>query len=386
MVSFRHIPDRIVDDIISRLPGESIVEFKSVNRSWCFLLCALINNREFVEKQFRNTKDKSTVTLIFDQSPPDADYSHKNNVRFSLLTLTIDNGKKKNRFVPSVAEELNLPPFAKEGGNSWVVACHCDGIVCLVDRMHVMVCNPVMKEFKLLRESRHANKTTKTYSGIGFGYDSNAKDYKFVRVMDCSKALAEIYTLGKESWRDISMPENIVDIRFLEVALYLKGVCYWAIEMKDDHKMMILSFDVSDEVFHVIPFPENLTMPWDWLNFCVWNGSLALFLCHKHLVDTGDRSVAFEIFVMADYSDVLNGATPWIKTLAVRPQLGSLKPLAFWNSEEILMKAKGGRLCSYNIRTEKVRNIGFRGAVNAPVCFYERTLVPLRKRCCNVLN
>ncbi|GMN43945.1 hypothetical protein TIFTF001_013158 [Ficus carica] len=128
-----------------------------------------------------------------------------------------------------------------------MVVCHCDGILCLVKdnaSMDVMLCSPVLQDFKLLPQSKNAE-THNVYSGIGFGYDSKADDYKFVKVLNCHKAVAEIYTLGTDSWREVSMPEDIQGLPF-RAGLYWKGVCYWEIEDKEKNDM-ILSFDIRDE-------------------------------------------------------------------------------------------------------------------------------------------
>lgn len=372
MASFGDLPKTVVQDIMSRLPGDSLVELKHINSSWYFYISALINDKEFINKHFHHNKDKSSVSLVIDQSPPRAKYNNK--IRFSLLTLPNNGGVKKGERCQ--AEELNLPPLA-DMYSPWQVRCHCDGILCLLKNpldMDVMFCNPLLKEFKRLPESENARTNTR-YSAIGFGYDSNAKDYKLVRVIDFPNTLAEIYTLGTNTWRNISMPEDLSKTTSSD-ALYLKGVCYWEVGDKDNNHM-ILSFDTCDEVFHMIPLPNQSTFPARSRSLALWKDSVALFN-HGRLMNSS--SDAFEVCVMADHCDIMKGGTPWIKFVVVTLHLENLKPLTFWNREEVLVVDKGGWICSYNIRTKRLRHTGFRGSVNNPVCFYEKSLVPLRRR------
>lgn len=97
----------------------------------------------------------------------------------------------------------------------------------------VMLCNLISQDFKLLPQSKNAE-THNVYSGIGFGYDSKSDDYKFVKVLNCHKAMAEVYTLGTDSWRDVNMPEDIQGLPF-SAGLYWKGVCYWEMEDKEQN-------------------------------------------------------------------------------------------------------------------------------------------------------
>lgn len=70
----------------------------------------------------------------------------------------------------------------------------------------------------------------------------------------------------------------------------------------------------------------------------------------------------------------------WIKHLVVRPQLDVMVPLTFWKGDEILMEDSNGMFLSYNPYTQKkLRDTGVKGTVALPVCFYEKSLVSLRK-------
>lgn len=152
MVSFSHLPEKVVEEIMSRLPAESLLHFKHVNKPWYFIVSALMNDMTFVAKHIRNTINKSSTSLVFehysclkpsgggdnkdgnddlDDDDDDDDYDDDDDLIdetiFSLLSLSNDDGDKNRlRCLP---EELNLPPLAKGGIEHcglWEVICHCD--------------------------------------------------------------------------------------------------------------------------------------------------------------------------------------------------------------------------------------------------------------------
>ncbi|XP_024027981.1 uncharacterized protein LOC112093544 [Morus notabilis] len=96
---------------------------------------------------------------------------------------------------------------------------HCDGIVFLPDRStnKIVLCNPAIREFKLLQGSCFGSNFGK-HIMAGFGYDAISNVYKVVRVVrlhstDVDAPIgAEVCTLGGnhgESLREIKMEIEI---------------------------------------------------------------------------------------------------------------------------------------------------------------------------------
>ncbi|EXB67112.1 hypothetical protein L484_000726 [Morus notabilis] len=58
MARFSHLPEEVLEEIMSWLPPESLKRFECVYKSWYFYISALMNNPEFVAKHLCNTKNK----------------------------------------------------------------------------------------------------------------------------------------------------------------------------------------------------------------------------------------------------------------------------------------------------------------------------------------
>ena len=216
------------------------------------------------------------------------------------------------------------------------------------------------------------------YCAHGFGYDSKANDYKFVRILcHCEDWLykAEVYTLGTDSWRDIPFQvDEKVDLLY-DQGVYLEGLFYWKCSK-------IVSFDMSEEKFCCIPLPDRdpdavLT------TLTVWNGSL---VCFSRLGERDWHSMCYEMWVMANNNNDGNGGVTWTKHLTFGPLARVRRPLRFLNEEELLLEAGDGRIVSYNIRAETLKKLPIRGAIldgQTYADFYVETLVSLRSRRAN---
>lgn len=250
----------------------------------------------------------------------------------------------------------------------------------------VILCNPVLQEAKLLPKSKNSN----NYScvAVGFGYDSVANGYHFIRIFKGSKFKAELYSLGKDAWRQINVHDVLnpdFELTSQYDYLYCKGCCYWGMEdYKED--FVILCFNMSTKKFHSIPIPDAIK---SWTSSVSWNDSIAFLDYNKERENP--NSVSIEIWVMDEYDlakcdegsftwspDLAKEAWPRKKHLVIGPLVGLGRSLAFWNSDELLMKDDDKRLISYNLRTKKLRNIGADGKIHLSVCFYIKSLVSVR--------
>ncbi|PON47170.1 F-box associated domain, type, partial [Trema orientale] len=179
--------------------------------------------------------------------------------------------------------------------------------------------------------------------------------------------MAEVYSLKGDSWRDIGIHMQFDGLPFAD-AVFCQGVLYWCIW--DPQKYMIFSFDMYDEVFHRIacpdtydevrmPFPDNLIVtPGKENRLVVWNDSVAL-LYYPYL-----RGAPFllEVWVLNDCFGGVKGSCSWIKNLTIGPLDGIVTAWTFWKNDELLLGATGGRLVSYNLRSQMLRNHTIQGA------------------------
>ncbi|KAL1834718.1 hypothetical protein ACET3Z_004369 [Daucus carota] len=90
---------------------------------------------------------------------------------------------------------------------------------------------------------------------FGFGYDSICNDYKILIVLGYSHQLVEaiLYSSNADSWKEIEVPKTVINTMLcnLPKCVQLKddGVLYI------DGRLVLLSFDLHNEVFGVKPYP-----------------------------------------------------------------------------------------------------------------------------------
>nr|WRO64594.1 MYB transcription factor protein [Rosa persica] len=390
MAKFCKLPEDMVAQFLSRLPPKALLRFKCVRKSWC----NLINSPRFVAKNLSNSmnnkftssnsilfkrtvlkdntiKDKREIFLILRNES-----TEKKEVMLSLLDLC-NNNYCDNKNLPSVVEDLIVPLPVSRCPLHLYIAGHCDGIICLngIDD-DIVLCNPAIKEFIYLPKSylllplsddNNADDYDRIESrtnAVGFGYDSKAKSYKVVRVVDFSGGCidpskrAEVYTLGTNSWREIET--NIQSHVYWSpcFVIYFNGISYWIAYIFD--KEFILSFNMSDELFHEIPLPNCFHIYTGWYTSLAVMKESVVVLTYE-----GDRAISnsFDIWMMDDSSGV-EGL--WTKYLTFIPAEGLKIPLVFLKSDELLMVTTDGRIVSYNFSNEKQRYLPIHGVEDPP--------------------
>ncbi|KAL0014065.1 hypothetical protein SO802_001134 [Lithocarpus litseifolius] len=211
--------------------------------------------------------------------------------------------------------------------------------------------NPANKEFKVLPTS-HVNCPSHvdyTYEGFKFGYDHKSSDYKVDRIVSFGDdsivgpdrpPLVEVYTLSTDSWRQIN---TVLDASILsdpcKFEIYLNGAYHWLAYRSEQpwphgDTELIISFDMSDEVFQIIRMPELEDVSgMNLKTFSVLNDCLALIFYSAEETVTVKN---FDIWMMYEYGV----KESWIKQLVVGPALvGIERPLGFAKNGELLLVA-----------------------------------------------
>ncbi|EXB50288.1 hypothetical protein L484_017826 [Morus notabilis] len=303
------------------------------------------------------------------------------------VLITISNEDEDDSF-PCVVEDLNLSHIWGREDTGIVTASHCNGIISLTfsyDTTTTVFYNPAIRDFKFLpRRPLPDGFRART---AGFGYDSEANDYKFVRILDSAKSecrildsaksecIAEVYTLGSDCWKQINVNiEPHFGWNLWKLGVFCKGVYFWW--MQGEHEDTILSFDMSTDEFHYIPLPDYLQWEDDplSLNFMVWNESLAV-LSFPYL----DWEYVEFWVIDSDFSGAEGPS--WTKHLTIRhgPFAAVEDPIIFWKSDELLFRTADEKLVSYNLGTENIRNLPIHGRIPGDCYghFYMQSLIPV---------
>lgn len=340
----------------------------------------------------------------------------------SLFNLCHDNVDDNN--LDSNLEDLIIPAVSMGLEKEYThISGHCDGILCIFDlRDNVILCNPSIKEFKLLPESQLVLSSQDDFSKVyvGFGYDLISKSYKVVRIIsygrDCGEGgyifiippKAEVYTLGTHSWREIethNMVTNNTIVWPIELAycpfffMFCKGMVYWiAFEQKkkchmdDDSiiKQVILSFDMSDEVFHVITCPAGSgieeILDFDYKMLTVWNNdTIALSVCrNRHYASSYDIWVIeeYNVDVGSNGGAAANKEYSWTKCLTFEPvDVGYVErtmAVGRDSHDRFLLVAKNECVVIfYDVSTDKYMHLPINSIFIRQALFYVNSIVSI---------
>ncbi|XP_050212230.1 F-box protein CPR1-like isoform X1 [Mercurialis annua] len=310
--------DHLSEELVAEILKRLSVKSLLKCRSVCKLWYSLISNPSFISLHIAHTTQANKPYFLVQK-----------NLTYPMkpqFVLHSDN--------ESFSEFKQLGDY----GNDVDVAGSCHGLVCLSDGMNnrLIVWNPAIGEFITTSLREHCNGTTHF---VGFGFDSKSSAYKVVRIA----YIAQIYG----------------------------GV---------GRKMMIASFDLSNEVFEELMLPHALVDSSDpSVSLSVYCQSLALIHCEEPIFyDESYMSYTkCSIWVMREYG----AAESWTKQFSVDlPNPGALlRVLSFQRHGGILIEDSNSEIASYDPRTQKVTPLCFHGYI-FEVHSYMESLVLLKNR------
>ncbi|KAH7833116.1 hypothetical protein Vadar_003262 [Vaccinium darrowii] len=189
--------------------------------------------------------------------------------------------------------------------------------------------------------------------------------------------LVEIYSLNAGLWKVSSRAsDSFPPGYYLETpSAYLKGAIHWAAEpLRNRIDAVVLSFDLSDDVFKTISLPSDVASASDMKTAVVW-GSLSL-ICE----DTFDRAnKSCSIWIMKEYGVV----DSWYKYVKIDLTGGIKGVIGIRNNGHILLegdKPRHWELSSYDPRSKEIKLLGINGTIgHFSVDAYKENLVLLNK-------
>ena len=305
--------------------------------------------------------------------------------------------KLSNRTLDVVAD-FEKPRFGRDLMNINIQGCF-NGIICLRDiRDGILLWNPATKEFKIppICPVEYPPGYESGIDAIGFGYDSKRDDYKIVRIdtfwdgdfyyddRGASRGMrVALCSLSIDSWRNLDGTLGISEILGFgctSYQVYTDGYFHWWAAVANEGELL-LSFDMSNEVFITTPFPDghfgkNYETS-SYLHFFMEvNGSVSGLFCHNDFV----TDKCYDVWVLGE----LGVKNSWTKLLTIGPisvyiplGVGSngefffLKEVFF--SNEVL---KGEIIVSYHLSTKETKTILVEGH-SVEVAMYAESLVSL---------
>ncbi|XVF46364.1 hypothetical protein PTKIN_Ptkin03bG0021200 [Pterospermum kingtungense] len=353
-------PSDMLTEILLKLPVKSIIRFKCVAKTWCYLF----QNPSFISQHLSfNKKSKRLVVYHRD--------GDKDNV---VIRLFVDQALV-------FFHDLHLPsPFASI---DFFYFCVDNGLFCLLDPSNSVLAlwNPATREFKILPKCTQ-NIPSKIYTiadTLGFGLDLLSNDYKVVYIrwyQDLEKGMGApthyaIYSISSDSWR-IFKDEDVEFLRDYYVCdnsnnACVNGVYYWqTFKSNIDHgSFKVLAFNLSTEVFQLIDSPfsgsgGHLLPLHD--RIAIWDTDLLTY-----------KEISNEVWVLND------DGHHWTKVLKIEiPVLQVQKMFGFWKNGKVLVESVTGELLLYDLEKEEVQTRV--GVDFLFVCTYEESLVAIAKQ------
>lgn len=318
------LPQDVVIEILLRLPVKSIMRFRCICKLWCSL-----------------TKDVSHY---------------------------YDEGSNKFRFALFPDETLALPyyqyPYLELNRDAKVLG-PCNGLFCLFNGWNaVALWNPAMRQFRTLPElplPELPSIPRWSYSVFGFGMDPKTNDYKviWIRIFYDTEGWLDtdtfnhyiqvgVFSLSSDSWRELNGNLAPVDlVHYSKFYSYADGFYYW-FAGENDINMFILSFDMVNEVFLVIPEPGGIPESVKDVSrkeYAFYESSIA-----RILYDHDEEHTCYTI-VLEDEC--------WTKEVTIGSLLGVKIPLGFWKDGGLLVQSRTtAELVISDPITGEIKNVG----------------------------
>ncbi|KAL9165480.1 hypothetical protein ABFS82_06G173500 [Erythranthe guttata] len=351
-------PEELIEEILSRLPVNSLLKFRSVSKSWR----ALISDKKFISAHLKNSSKNTNFTLRRIISTIILPYyTLKHCSLHSLLSGPLTNAVDSDY------------PMKNPQNSVRIVGC-CNGLVCIaVNGKHFFIWNPSTKKYKKLPDVDDFIEQGLFITKYGFGFDESNDDYKVVGILsgfcnrDRYETMVKVYSLRTNSWKRIDVFND--GLPFDDTAKFVSGKLHWGKRNGSNSKWDIVSFDLASGVCGNVARPSYVET-----DFSPSLGVLGGCLC----VLSNSRKSSVDVWVMKEYGV----SESWTKIVTVPyldvPWEGPYStPLCVGSNGEILLMY-GSNLMIYSprdnrFRRPKIRNFG--AFLEADV--YCESLVPL---------
>ncbi|CAL5391037.1 unnamed protein product [Camellia sinensis] len=352
-----YIPDEVLIEILARLPVKSLLQFRSVCKSWN----SLIANPSFITAHLNRTKSNTTLPqlLIIKYT------SHIQNQEHCISC------SDDQTFCDEFVDLEN--PFHRSG-KSFKIVGSCNGLLCLSDYDGsgcALLWNPSIRRFLTLPESGYSISDSNLRFVFGFGFDHRCNDYKVLKIGYLNDfktggsvlCKVELYTLSTHSWRPVCVVDFKFEFFINTSSAFVNGAVHWVAfdpAKKRGSAILIVAFDMGNEVFREISLPNYQTNGRLHTStaVAVLGESLAVIDFESDLVPT-DLICNFHIWVMEEYGVIES----WTKRYTVIGQHIFSNVLGFRRNGDVLIIQGGlpGELVSYDPQSHQIKYHGVYG-------------------------
>ncbi|MCD9641141.1 hypothetical protein HAX54_027085 [Datura stramonium] len=257
------LPPELITEILIRLPVKTLLQFRSVSKSWLALISSprfvkahLVKNRGYIHQKLMSTCYRRTMNTIIR-------VCSIRSLHFESVTESSDLDCPLKRLVMIVGS--------------------VNGLVCLNFKEQIFyIWNPSIRKLKKLADLEVAPIFGRFR--FGFGYDELHDDYKLVTIFCDVKV--EMYSLKSDSWRKMD------DFQVGEVDTFLPTLVnsklHWLTKAGG-----ILYIDLTDEKWGKLEHPLYGERD-DCLELGMLRSDLSMFRCYE-------RMTCVDVWVMKEY-------------------------------------------------------------------------------------
>ncbi|OVA12877.1 F-box domain [Macleaya cordata] len=342
--------DLVLDNILSRLPYDSLIRFSCVCKLWYY---SINHDLDLSFSHFIQSRNNPILLFNFfnvarhSRSFMDYHFFYLKKEDEDALMISM---KKKNIGGVKLGSLVSLPN--KSIHNAPIG--YCNGLVCLyvvpAEGRLIRIINPSRRQVLDVVPPIFVGQSIK---GYGFGFDSLTKEYKVVCILN-SNSVDEcclVYTLGRSNpWRKVRGPGpcQIRNRIGLKAAVSCDGALYW----RTDDIFEVLSFDLHEEKFEFIEIPiDGLTVEQIWfhsIHYMEYKGCL----CFVSLEEFQSPNCKVHMFILEDRIE-----QRWIKETLFAPFLCEHNTnIGCFSDQVLLYWFYGDRFLFYNLHT-KVSNV-----------------------------
>ncbi|KAI3524281.1 hypothetical protein L1887_02934 [Cichorium endivia] len=244
-----YLCEELIVEIFTKLPPKSLLRFRSLSKSWY----SCIGSPGFIRMHtFRSPKK-----LLFRHKHRTRDEKEDSEDFFTLHSRDQLPFCPKRGYIGIKSFE-----FPCKRRSNIIIGSH-NGILCLFDdeEKSITPWNPSIRHKLTLPDC--SNQKYFTWIGIGFGFDPITDDYMIVSIpYFCEGNLSSyVYTLKTGTWCAIASPMSLF-YQMASKAHFVNGALHWMVQLyynvsHDVDAFRILTFDLSTQVFGMIPLPDS---------------------------------------------------------------------------------------------------------------------------------
>ncbi|KAI9127149.1 hypothetical protein K1719_001708 [Acacia pycnantha] len=261
-------PKEIITNILKRLPVKSLIRFRCVCQHWK----NLFKNPSFIADHLRHSSHHNPHFLFFDNFS----YGRDNPTQLKLLNCQMQiRDLQKSHLLDSLRAGL----VEIIGSRNGLVCFEIRENKLARSRSSVFLWNPATTDVREVPRSGITDSCV-----FGFGFSSSLNDYKIVAIAGHIDFRVEVYSLSRDSWKEIEIEKFSEHLIFFgETTVSSNEGIFWKgfISGEEREEGVIVSFDIAKEVFACTPWPTdtalNTSMPLYVVDLTVYRDKLAIF-------------------------------------------------------------------------------------------------------------